>query len=149
MTERALPFALPAALPPALDRVLAYWRGLKRGNNDMPFWDDCDLGDLPDLAPTMMLIDVFAAPERFRLTQVGDGFGAAPRDQIVGKFVDEIAPEGPFEFIRSQLSATIESEAPTCYRHDAESGDAGYSRLLLPMWGEGRIGMILGVIEWD
>jgi hypothetical protein len=38
------------------------------------------------------------------------------------------------------LSATVEGRAPTYYR----SGDgAGYSRLVLPLWGDGRIGMLL------
>lgn len=150
MKYRALPFALPEAIPPNLGLVLAYWQSLKRGNNDMPFWDDADLSSLPDLTPQLMLIGVFALPERFRLDLVGKGCRAASPDKIIGKFVDEIELEGPFEFLRSQCSATVESKAPTWYDHAAkpESSAQAYSRLLLPMWGDGRIGMILGAIDW-
>jgi hypothetical protein len=48
-----------------------------------------------------------------------------------------------------QCRATIERRAPTYFRHaptgtpHAESGN-GYSRLILPLWGNGRTEMSLG-----
>ena len=33
-------FLLPERLEPDLERVHAYWNGLRRGANDIPFWDD-------------------------------------------------------------------------------------------------------------
>jgi hypothetical protein len=144
MAHRAPPFALPAALPPRLRRVLDYWEGLKRGNNPIPFWDDCDPGDLPDLEPSLLLIDVFALPERFRLARMGGDCRAPNPDDIVGRFLDEIPLGGPFQYLRSQASATVETGAPTLYEHAAAPP---YARLLLPMWGDGRIGMILGAVD--
>jgi hypothetical protein len=48
---------------------------------------------------------------------------------------------------------SVETRAPTYYRHVL--GDDGaprqaeeYSRLMLPMWGEGHVGMLLGVVGW-
>jgi hypothetical protein len=38
----------------------------------------------------------------------------------------------------------VEARAPTYYR-DAEGPS---SRLLLPMWGDGRISMLLGAVAW-
>jgi hypothetical protein len=49
----------------------------------------------------------------------------------------------PFGYLRAQCSATVEARAPTCHE-DA----AGYSRILLPMWGDGHIGMLLGAVDW-
>ena len=152
MKHRTTPFALPEAIPTDLRRILAYWLSLKRGDNDMPFWDDVKLTALPDLAPHMMLIDVFALPERFRLSHVGDACRTTQRDMIVGRFLDEIELNPPFEFLQSQCGATVESKAPTWYLHDSGPGQSpprqAYSRLLMPMWGDGRIGMILGGIDW-
>ncbi len=151
MTQRATPFPVPETIPPTLRRVLAYWQSLKRGNADMPFWDDATLTAMPDLAHQLILIDVFARPERFRLDHVGDACRALHRDKIVGRFLDEIDPEPPFEFLQSQCSATVENKAPTLYVHETKSKpspERAYSRLLLPMWGDGRIGMILGGIDW-
>ena len=58
---------------------------------------------------------------------------------ITGKFVDEIAAKAPLAFFTAQASATVESAEPTYY-HD------GVARLLLPMWGDGHVAMLLGII---
>jgi hypothetical protein len=141
------PFALPAKLPPGLGRVRDYWESLKRGESSMPFWDDVKLSSLPDLSDRLMLVDAFENPQRFRLNSVGAqirrGYGA----DLADKFVDEIAQKGPFELLAAQASATIDAKAPTFYAAPAGSGHQGYARLLLPMWGEGRIGMLLGAVE--
>jgi len=140
------PYAVPTRLSPDLARVLDYWKGLLRGAATMPFWDDAKPSDLPDLAGRLVLIDVFDQPERFRLNSIGaDLEGQA----LTGKFIDHASLDSPFDFLRSQASATVESAAPTYY-HQAADGDArAYGRLLLPMWGEGRIGMLLGAVDLE
>ncbi len=52
-----------------------------------------------------------------------------------------MALDGRLKFLRAQASATVEARAPTFYR------GAGYARMLLPMWGDGRIGMLLGALD--
>src|SRR5471030_2751279 len=140
-------FALPAKLPPGLGRVRDYWESLKRGEASMPFWDDVRLSSLPDLSDRLLLVDAFENPQRFRLNsvwaQIRRSFGA----DLAGKFLDEISQKGPFELLAAQASATIGAKTPTFYAAPAGSGHQGYARLLLPMWGEGRIGMLLGAIE--
>lgn len=143
------PFSVPSDLPADLARVLAYWRGLLRGNADMPFWDDVKLSDLPDLADRLFLIDVFARPDRFRFALVGKAISGGDLD---GLFLDEVGPRPPLSFLTSQCSATVEAGAPTCFRGDAPpsaggDGGAAYMRLLLPMWGDGRISMLLGAVD--
>lgn len=153
MKRPTAPFSVPRTIDPDLARVRVYWESLKRGENNMPFWDDFRTASLPDLSDKLVLIDVIEKPERFRLNflgqQVTDRYGEA----IVGKFVDELTLNSPLEYLPSQCSATVESRMPSFYQHGSgekrESGGAGsYSRLLLPMWGNGQVGMLLGAFDW-
>ena len=151
MKRPAKPFRVPRTLPADLMRVEAYWRGLLRGSAKIPFSDDVNLPALPDLRPRLLLIEVFASPERFRLNIVGEEVQASTRQSLVGRFTDEVEPESPLDFLRSQACAAVESGAPTFYRRAAikSSDRGGYSRLLLPMWGDGHINMLLGAVEWS
>lgn len=140
------PYALPARLSPDLARVKAYWTGLLRGGADMPFWDDARLTDLPDLAGRLFLLDVFDQPERFRLDAVPAAFRGG---ELNGLFIEHAELDWPFDYLRSQASATVEAAEPTWFRHERAGGEGAYARLLLPMWGEGRIGMLLGAIDLE
>ena len=147
MKHPSHPFRLPRTLDADIARIEAYWRGLLRGDAEMPFADDLDLKALPDLREQVMVIEVFAEPERFRFDIVGEAIGAP---EIVGRFADEIEPKVPFEFVRAQASVTLECAAPTYFKHDegATSSGRGDPRVLLPMWGDGHISLVLGAIEW-
>ncbi len=188
MKRSTVPYSVPLKLEADLARVRAYWEGLKRGDAGMPFWDDVNLAALPDLSGRLMLIEVFDKPLRFRFGTVGEELKERYGADVVGRFSDEIEIHHPFQYLNSQGWATIESRAPTYYRHEAtkrgssraadpfqylnsqglatiesrapthyghevtESGSSrareGYSRLILPMWGDGRIGMLLGAVAW-
>jgi hypothetical protein len=134
------PFPLPDKLSPNLQRVFSYWESLERGENNMPFWDDVKLSALPDLADRLLLINVFTGPERFRVNTLGAAAGEQA-GALRGKFIDEVALSGRLQYLRAQASATVEARAPTYYR------GAGCSRILLPMWGDGHIGMLLGALD--
>ncbi|MDP3658263.1 MAG: hypothetical protein Q8R45_15020 [Brevundimonas sp.] len=138
------PYHMPERLPPRLDRTLAYWRGLLRKAAPMPFWDDLVPGDMGDLQADVFTLEVFDKPERFRFGLVGENLEACCIGEVEGLFLGEDRLPEPFGFLLSQASATIESAVPTLHRSD---GKMAYSRLLLPMWGEGRIGLVLGVID--
>jgi len=137
------PFGLHSHLSPDLARVLAYWRGLLRGAATMPFWDDAKLSDLPDLRDRLFLVDVFQQPERFRFGVMGAALQEA--DGLSGRFLDETDLGHPFDFLRSQCAATVEAAEPTYFQ--GEGAGRPYARLLLPMWGEGRISMLLGAVD--
>jgi hypothetical protein len=149
------PYALPTKLAPGLSRVLSYWRGLERREAQMPFWDDVKLSALPELADRLFLLEVFDRPLRFRFGfgLVGEAIKREYGGDVAGKFLDEIGAGHPLQFLLSQASATVESRRPTYYRHRrsaprAVRAEAGYSRLALPMWGDGRVGMLLGACAW-
>ncbi len=148
MTAPANPFPLPAMLRPALQRVVVYWQGLKRAGNEMPFWDDLDPSALPDLTGRLLLLDVFAAPERFRVNLVGRDL-QPQSDALRHRFIDEAALSAELIYLRAQSSATVEAAAPTFYRCAGAPGQPAFSRVLLPMWGDGRIGMLLGASDPD
>jgi hypothetical protein len=140
MPATTTPFPLPDKLAPGLARVFAYWEGLKRAGNAMPFWDDVKLSALPELADSLLLVDAFEKPERYRFNSVGERLVERYGEAFAGKFLDETEPRAPFAFLRAQCSATVEARRPTCF-------EADYARLLLPMWGDGHIGMLLGAVD--
>jgi hypothetical protein len=72
---------------------------------------------------------------------VAGWYGAA----IDSRFLDEIDLHAPFDGLIGQCTATVENSAPTYHRQTA-AGKGGYARLLLPLWGNGRIEMLLGAV---
>lgn len=137
------PFAPTGRLSPDLKRVRDYWEGLMRGSARIPFWDDFNPADLPDLKGRLFLIGVYPKPERYRFDEVGAELTSKGRREVEGLFADEVPPAAPFEFLVSQCSATTEAGEPTLYRCEA------YTRLILPMWGDGRLSLLAGVVEWE
>lgn len=150
MTTATSPFELPGKLPPDLDQVRDYWESLKRGDASMPFWDDIVLSSLPGLAERLMLVDVFEGPLRFRFNTIGQDIRTQYGTNVTGKFLDEMEIKAPFEYLTAQSSATIESRLPSFYASFSSKSpmhqQGRYARLLLPMWGNGRIEMMLGAI---
>jgi hypothetical protein len=137
------PFPVPV-LSGEFEAVRLHWRSLIRGANDMPFWDDFAPSALGEESERCMLLDVFDKPPRFRFSgvvgpEIERRYGQSVRDM----FCDEIETGPPFDYLNAQASATIESRAPTFFKAST------YSRLMLPMWGDGRIGMILAAFAWD
>ena len=151
MTSGVHGYSLPDELEPDLGRIRAYWNGLKRGSNDVPFWDDVKFSLRSRLGREFMLIDVFENPLRFRFDLIGtdltDWYGKA----IGNVFLDEIELHAPCDDLIQQSRATVEGRAPTYYFQTAAGKRAaehrgGYARLLLPLWGNGRIEMLLGAV---
>jgi hypothetical protein len=142
----AQPFPLPRQLPPTLAGIHQYWKKLIRAENPMPFSDDVSLGSLEKLSRNLMLVDVFPGP-RFRFSRVGKNIiGKLDRD-LTGQFADEIKSAEPLNYFIAQASATIEAGRPTLYSAARrKSRGSGYSRLLLPAWGNGRIDLLLGAV---
>ena len=153
MRSSKRPYAPPRKLERGLARALAFWNGLKRREAEIPFWDDVKLSALPALSATLAMIDVSPKPARFRFAVgvVGEEIKRRYGGDLAGVFLDEIEIRYPFQFLISQCSATVESGAPTYYRHVEARGarpQQAFSRLLLPLWGDGRIGMLLGAFAW-
>jgi hypothetical protein len=140
-------YPLPAHLEAALAELLAYWQGIQRGYRIMPYWDDVDLVKLQDERRDLMLFDVRDDPARFRFSVVGDHVTGAYGKPLEGLFLDEIPPLAPLRDCLEQCAATVSESAPTYVRRLGDAPDqAPYARLLLPLWGNGRIEMLLGAV---
>ncbi len=138
-------YAVPKELGRDLSLLHEYWDDLKRGYGLMPYWDDIQLSQLPDLSDRLFLLDQIEQKERFRFRSAGSDVVKAYDGELVGYFLDRIPSRSPLDKLAEQIAATLEKRAPTYYQHvsmDEES--PGYARLLLPLWGSGRIEMILG-----
>ena len=149
------PYSPPRKLERDLARVRALWQRLKRREAQMPFADDVNLSALGQLSGKVVLIEASEQPVRFRcgFELVGKEIAREFAGDLGGKFLDVVDVRHPLQFLLSQCGATVESAEPTYYRHGA-AGRRGvraqkkYSRLVLPLWGEGRIGMLLAAFHW-
>ena len=116
----------------------------------MPFSDDISLLRHGKLAPNLLLIDAFSMPQRFRFNHLGEKTIAKFGADISGKFADELDLREPLNYFLAQASATVEAAAPTFYSNSPprpkKSRRGGYSRILLPAWGNGRVDLLLGAI---
>lgn len=147
MLRASNPFPLPHTLERDVERVRAVWDGLRRAGNAMPFWDDLKPAALAAQAGSIILLDVFDKPERFRFTLADETLVPAQEAALTGRFIDEVELGDGFAFLRAQASATVEAAEPTYYRCGSRGLSPGFVRLLLPMWGDGRVGMLLGTID--
>ncbi len=140
------PFALPASIKPELQRIVGYWRDLRRGENNIPFADDVNLSVLR--GADTFLLKVFASPLRFRFESSSDGPDST-NATIAGRFLDEISAGSSLSYLLAQSCATIEAGRPTFCHFAASGSDRGFSRILLPAWADGHIDLLLGAIAAD
>ena len=116
----------------------------------MPFSDDVNPSVLSDLSNDLMLMNVFADPQRFRFSLIGQDILARLDPNVISKFADEFELRDPLNFFIAQASVTVEARAPTFYQCKSvnvkDDRRPVYSRLLLPTWGNGRIDMLIGAI---
>ncbi|MFT5509784.1 MAG: hypothetical protein ACI89J_002872 [Hyphomicrobiaceae bacterium] len=138
--NQKFPYEKPEILPPALQEVLSYWEKLRRGQETIPFSDDIKLSQYPKLEGELILLDVFAKPQRHRFSIVGKSVVKAYGKDVAGIFLDELEPGPPFTLIHSQASAAVEARMPNFYVGES------YLRLLLPAWGDGHVSALLGII---
>ncbi len=141
------PFPLPDSLSGELAGVHAKWEDLRRAGNSIPFWDDLNPAAMSAERGRLLLLDVFEMPERFRFTLADPQLVPSQEAALSGKFIDDTELGENFAFLRAQASATVEARAPTYYRCGSRGLSPGFARLLLPLWGDGRIGMLLGAVE--
>jgi len=140
MTDVANAYSMPANLEPKLASIYDYWQALRRGGNAIPFWDDVKLSALGSSADDAVLLDVFESPLRFRLGLAGRSMAARLGSELGGKFLDKFDPDGQFDHLETQCATTVRSRAPTFFRHESPPD---YARIALPLWGNGRIQMLL------
>ncbi len=137
------PFPLPDRLDEKLQPVVSLWESLRRGENGMPFSDDLGVPALSNLPGNPFLLRVLASPERYRFEFLSEGL---EREAALERFVDEMAPSVSFSYLRAQSSATTEAAEPTLF-HLTDSSGYRFSRVLLPLWGNGQVNILLGAFD--
>jgi hypothetical protein len=91
-----------------------------------------------------LLLGVFEGPRRFRIDHIGRDIALRLGFDVNGKFVDEVVLRGPLDDLTAQATAVVDRRTPCYYRHGSE-----YCRILLPTWGDGRVGMLIGAVAWS
>jgi hypothetical protein len=147
MTSADDTFLLPDRLEPGLGGVQAYWAGLKRGDNTIPFWDDVKFSTLTQLCSDVMMIIAFEDPLRFRFDLIGEDLTRHYGARLAGRFTDEVDLHAPLDGLTVQCQATVKRGSPTWFRHAC--ADGGSSRLILPLWGNGHIEMLIAAIAFS
>lgn len=137
------PFPLPGRLDAKLQPVVTLWENLKRGENGIPFGDDLGVPALSKLPGNPFLLSVSPLSERYRFEFLCDSLRAG---MAMGCFIDEMPPNVNFSYLRAQSSATVEAAEPTLFRLTQVSGYR-FSRVLLPLWGNGQVTLLLGTID--
>lgn len=137
------PFPLPDRLDAKLQPVVSFWEGLKRGENAVPFADDLGTSALTNLSGSPFLLRALASPERYRFEFLSDGLR---REAVLERFLDEMPLNVEFSYLRAQSSATIEAVEPTLF-HLTDSSGYRFSRVLLPLWGDGQVSLLLGAFD--
>ena len=147
-TVHATPFAIVGPVSVRLGAVYDHWRSLFRGEAAIPFADDVKPDHLQRFCPDVLVLHVFEKPLRFRLDLARTPNAPEVEAQMRGKFLDEISPSPPLEFILAQASAAVESLGATIYAHRPRHGGRAYDRLLLPAWSEGHVSLLIGALEF-
>ena len=137
------PFPLPEHLDATLQPVVSLWEDLRRGEIGMPFSDDLGVTALSNLAGNPFLLSVFASPERYRFEFLSESLR---REAVLERFVDEMSPNINFSYLRGQSSVTIEAAEPTVF-HLTDASGYRFSRVLLPLWGNGQVNLLLGAFD--
>jgi hypothetical protein len=137
------PFPLPGRLDAKLQPIVTFWENLRRGENGMPFGDDLGVRALSKLPGNPFLLSVSPAPERYCFEFLCDSLR---RGMGAGGFLDQMPGNVNFSYLRAQSSATVEAAEPTLL-HLTQLSGYRFSRILLPLWGNGQITMLLGNID--
>lgn len=88
-----------AITSPRIHRLLAYWLE-KRGNRPMPTRDDIDPGEIRDLLPNIVMVDI-EVPFRVRYRLVGTRVADFNRIDFTGRYLDDLRWDGLGRYSRA------------------------------------------------
>jgi len=142
------PFAMPDFVGAKFAALRGYWNSLRRGNAHIPFTDDFVPSTLGKMAADFALVHVFQNPQGFRFELTGAHVEQVYGDELGNRFADELGFRAPLDYFVAQCATTVECAAPTFYHRPHTAGSAEYRRLMLPLWGDGRINAILTVFDF-
>lgn len=96
---------------PILEAFNGYWHAL-RGTRDIPLFLDFNINDVPvEALPYMSLIKVEQKPMRFSFRLAGTSLAAAYREDLTGKYLDELDHGGNEEDYRDDFVRVAQGRA--------------------------------------
>lgn len=139
---------------PKLKRLHDYWHS-KIEEGRLPGRADIDPLDIPDLLPSLILVDVVrgASGLRFRIRLVGTEYVEVAGQDLTGKWLDEThAPDQAREIAETYV-AVVETGEPHYWRsslHTTGREHINYERLICPLAADGEtVDMLVGVFAFD
>lgn len=131
-----------------------YWAARCRDGR-LPSREDVDPIEIPDLLPSLFLVDVVreGGDLRFRYRLVGtrnvERFGV----DNTGRWLDELYGKDYFKFVGSEYQDTTIQGKPTWARMTAGYADRPhvvYERLMCPLAADGRtVDMLMGITDFS
>jgi hypothetical protein len=145
--SRCAPGDVPAMARARLDRLLAYWDGLRDGAA-MPLAHRFDILGVRDLAGLLHLLEVLeeSGRTRFRFRVYGTAVARYNTRDLTGRYVDEITPPEWQAAFAADLEDIRRTRQPCWSRSDAQYdfGWVAFWRLGCPLAdADGRIARIL------
>jgi len=123
---------------PRLSRFYGYWLE-KRGERRMPARRDIDPLDFPYVLGNLMLIDVLADPQRFRVRLHGANIVARMNYDMTGKLLDEVPRPEWRAYILDRCRGLAERGEPLLLSNDLllDGWTSRYEALWLPLSDDG------------
>lgn len=128
-----------------LRRFYDYWRE-KRGERRMPARRDIDPLDFPYMLGNLMLFDVLADPQRFRVRLHGANVAARMQYDMTGKLLDEVPRPEWRAYIIERCRGLAEAGEPLLLSNDLwlDGRTSHYEALWLPLSDDGvRVTMLV------
>jgi hypothetical protein len=144
----------PAVAPrhEVLKKLAAYWQS-KKGRRRAPARADLDPVEIPALMPHILLIDVEAAPRRFRVRLMGTSVVNGLGRDLTGRYLDELTLNEIQRAMFAEYRHVAETGEPACATWEYTRDDGRhvhFERLVLPLSRDGTvIDMLLGGIVFD
>lgn len=134
--------------------ALAYWRDLYRQRAGLPARSDVDPAAMTAFLSRVTLVDVVPGPDtvRYRARLIGTAVVLRHGRDITGRFDDELYKGAYLAQLRRFYDRVREERQPLlveCRVH-GEYGNRRYSRLVLPLSGDGEsVDMLMVVFAYD
>ena len=132
---------------PDLRTLYAYWVR-QCGSRPMPRRADIDPSDIVSVLPVVFIADI-SRPLRFRFRLVGTSICSRWKDDLTGKWLDELSFDGEREAVLEQYASVARTGIPRIDKEEfvnEESRYLHYKRLLLPLSEDGQVpNMLIGI----
>ncbi|MBK5263918.1 MAG: PAS domain-containing protein [Alphaproteobacteria bacterium] len=132
---------------PDLATLYAYWVR-QCGSRPMPRRADINPKDIVSVIPLVFIADI-CRPLRFRFRLVGTAICNRWREDLTGRWLDELSFDGELEGVLEQYASVARTGIPRIDKEEfvnQETRYLHYQRLLLPLSDDGQMpNMLIGI----